>query len=83
VMRASGAVRPGWAAVLKVVPGTPVQASKESEMDCSISLSWGGRALCGDGEDRGAGEREGRAPASIQGRGECEVPAVWLRATAG
>jgi hypothetical protein len=35
-------MRPGWAAVLKVVPRTPVQASKESEMDCSISSSRAG-----------------------------------------
>jgi hypothetical protein len=37
VTRASGAINPAWAAVLKVVPGTPVHAAKEAEMDCSIS----------------------------------------------
>ena len=35
-------MRPGWVVVLKVVPGTAVQAAKEAEMDCSISLSWAG-----------------------------------------
>jgi hypothetical protein len=42
VTRARGAINPGWAAPLKVVPRTPVHASKESEMDCSISVSCAG-----------------------------------------
>ena len=60
-------MRPGWAAVLKVVPGTPVQASKESEMDCSISVELRGRALGGDCEDRGARQQGVRCSSGDSG----------------